>query len=217
MERNGKELNLAKNKIINLKDPEEDQDAATKGYTDYRTWQVHMLSPLNNRAEYIRLINTKQSTMVNLAPVITLTTDLTFATYSTYSSSSSHEVHYLLEGLCASNRIYLKQKNLANKHITAAYRFQLNVDAWKLRLRSTAYEKHVIKFHWETSNDGYNWARSNTIEAETDENYWNGNTHEINFKNDVQAYNWFFWKIVFEEGTLADPWVNLLLMQVKEN
>lgn len=215
MERNGKELNLGKNKIVNLEDPEDDQDAATKRYTDYRTWQVHMLSPLNNRLEYIRAINTKQSTMINLAPIVTITTDLTLAT--SYSKSSTHEAHYLLEGLCASNRIYLNQKNLAGKHITLAYRFQINVDAWKLRLRSTMYDKHTIKFHWEASNDGKNWARSETLKAETEENYWNGNTHEINFINDVQAFDWYFWKIVFEEGTLADPWVNLLLMRIKEN
>ena len=215
MERSGKELNLGKNKIVNLKDPEDDQDAATKRYTDRRAWQVHMLSPLNNRLEYIYALNTKQSTMINLAPIVTITTDLTFA--NTYSKSSSHDAHCLLEGLCASNRIYLNQKNLAGKHITLVYRFQLNVNAWKLRLRSTMYDKHTIKFHWETSNDGKNWVRSETLKAETEENYWNGNTHEINFVNDVQAFDWYFWKIVFEEGTLADPWVNLLLMQVKEN
>ena len=125
-----KQSSSFREKQLILKDPEEDQDAATKRYTDHRAWQVHMLSPLNNRAEYIRAINTKQSTMVNLAPIIVITTDLTFAT--SYSKSASHEIHYLLEGLCASNRIYLNQKNLADGNITVAYRFQLNVDAWKL-------------------------------------------------------------------------------------
>jgi hypothetical protein len=213
--RNGKELNLDRNKIVNLKDPQDPQDAATKRYTDSLVREVHMLSPLNNRAEYIRVINTKQTTMVNLAPIMTISTDLNFA--HSYSSSSSHEAHYLLEGLCASNRIYLNQKDLTNKHITLSYRFPVNVDAWKLRIRSTAYSKHIIKFHWETSMDGKNWERSKTIEAETEENYWNGNTHELTFVNNIHGLNWYFWRIVFEHGTLADPWINLLLMQIQEN
>ena len=42
-------------------------------------------------------------------------------------------------------------------------------------------------------------------------------SHEINFINDEVGYDWYFWKVVFDEGTLADPWINLLLMKLHDD
>ena len=214
MERTGKELNLDGNRIINLKDPHDDQDAATKRYADSFVWRIHMLNPMSTRGEYIHTINKKYLTMANLAPLMKITTDMAL----TSSYSTLDDPHFWLEGLCASNRLWLSKQDLKNKHITVSYRFPINVDAWKLRLHYAKYQKHTIKFHWEVSHDGENWQeKSGSIETETDEEKWNGNTHEINFINDQIAYDWFFWRVVFDEGTLASPWINLLLMKIHNN
>jgi len=48
-----RDLNNSGNKIINVADPTEQQDVATKYYTD----QVHFLRPSSNVHEYLEYIN----------------------------------------------------------------------------------------------------------------------------------------------------------------
>ena len=66
MERTDRELNVTGNKIINLDDPSQDQDAATKGYVDRLVqnvvWRVHNNTPLSTRDEYVHVINNKEIT-----------------------------------------------------------------------------------------------------------------------------------------------------------
>jgi len=222
MEPTGKELNVDGNRIINLKNPVQDQDAATKHYTDRQVanfvWRVHTLLPTSTRDEYIRTINSKHITMVNLAPIVTIITDLKLIS----SYSEADDPHYWLEGLCASNRVWLPNQDLKGKHITVHYRFPINVDIWKLKLRYDKYQQFDIKFHWQGSNDGKEWLRlTEPIETNAIDNYWNGNTHEMDFKNTECTHDFYFWRIVFNKGVVPkhnnnDPWVNLLLMKLHE-
>ena len=76
MEQKSNDLNISGYKIINLADPTHEQDATTKEYVDDLVWAVHDFNALTNRSEYIRTINTKHITMVSLAGLCTVSTNI---------------------------------------------------------------------------------------------------------------------------------------------
>ncbi len=223
MERTGKELDLDNNNIINLKNPQNDQDAATKIYTDRKieryAWQVHTLTPLSTRGEYIRAINSKHITMINLASIVTIETDLKLV--CKYSDAKIHDPYYWLEASCASNRVWLPSQDMKDKHITVTYRYMVSVNNWKLKLGFDKYTRFDIKFSWQGSNDGKEWYKlTDPVDTEPVEKYWIGNTHEIEFKNANCDHQFFHWRLIFHHGTVPkqninDPWVNLMLMNLK--
>ena len=225
MERTGKELDLDNNNIINLKNPQNDQDAATKIYTDRKieryAWQVHTLTPLSTRGEYIRAINSKHITMINLASIVTIETDLKLI--CKYSDAKIHDPYYWLEASCASNRVWLPSQDMKNKHITVTYRYMVSVNNWKLKLGFDKYTRFDIKFSWQGSNDGKEWYKlTDPVDTEPVKKYWIGNTHEIEFKNTDCVHYYFYWRLVFDHGivpkqNINDPWVNLMLMNLLVN
>ena len=219
----GKELNIAGNKVINVADPRQPQDAATKGYVDRTVrdvvWEVHNYNALSTGDEYIHVINEKDITMANLAGICKVTTDWKVSA-GTHTYSQPDLVHIWLESVCCSNNLWLPTQDLKNKYIAVEYKFRVQVQHWGLRLRYINYKHIEAKFHWEVSNDGAKW-RSVTKPADVrcTAKSWNGNTHILNFTNTDYKYSHPFWRIVIDQGIIPpetnnEPWVNLLSMKL---
>ena len=217
----GKELNIDGNKIINVANPRQPQDASTKDYVDRMVTEVHNYNALSNTAEYIHVINDKEITMSNLAGICKVTTDWKL-THGLHTYDQKDLVHIWLESVCCSNNFWLPAQDLKNKYIAVEYKFRVKVQHWGLQLRYINYKHIEAKFHWEVSNDGVRW-RSVTRPADVRciAKSWNGNTHVIYFPNTDYNQSYPFWRIVIDEGVIPqesdnEPWANLLLMKLYE-
>ena len=224
MDRTGKELNVTGNKIINVEDPRQEQDAATKVYVDRTVsnvvWQVHNYTALTNRDEYVHVINNKEITMANLAPLCEITTDWVISS-GKYTYWEADLTHHLLESSCSSNNLWLGQQDLQKKYFAVKYKYRINVDSWIFLLRYLTYKDTKIAFHWEVSNDGERWVPI-TIhnKAVIKEKKWNGNTHALIFTQERNIEEFPFWRIVIDQGVITsvaaeEPWINLLLMRIR--
>ena len=67
-------MNNSGNKIINVADPTEQQDVATKYYTD----QVHFLRPSANVHEYLEYINKRNVLLHSIAGLVKVSTDIEY-------------------------------------------------------------------------------------------------------------------------------------------
>ena len=150
MERTGRELNVTGNKIINVEDPRQEQDAATKVYVDRTVsnvvWQVHNYNALTNRDEYVHVINNREITMANLTSLCKITTDWALST-GKYTYWDPDMTHYLLESACTSNNLWLGSQDLQKKYFAVEYRYRVNVDSWKLLLRYQTYKPLEVTYH----------------------------------------------------------------------
>lgn len=227
-----KDFNVSGNKIINVAPPQHEQDATTKAYVDAinnnlqrMIWRVHSFSALSNRQEYIKVINSKENTLVSLAGICTLTTNWKL-THSEHAYSYTYMEHAWLESAACTNNMWLPTQNFKGKYITMEYKFPVVVRNWSLLLRFITYQQIIITFHWEVSANGTQWTVLNkgrpSINAPIKEKALNGNTHAMVFINldTSAAHKYPFWRIVVDNGHIPatrdnDPWVNLLLMALE--
>ena len=222
MEQNSsKDLNISGYKIINLANPQDQQDAATKAYVDYIIWRVHDYTPLSNRAEYIHTINKKQTTMMNLGGLCTVTTNFKLR-HGTHTYDYADLAHIWLESVICSNRVWLQGQNLKNKYIQVEYKFPVIVKNWHLLVRYLDYKWTPVTYHWQVSDDGEHWNTFQTVlNVHCGIQHYNGNTHSLLFTNDYTPPNGYhYWRICVVEGSIPkendnQPWVNLLLMHLE--
>ena len=221
----GKELNLDGNKVINVANPRQAQDASTKDYVDRTVqnvvWQVHNYNPLSSRDEYIHFINDKEITMASLTGVCKVTTDWKLSA-GVHAYTQNEMMHILLESATCSNTFWLPAQDLKTKYIAVEYKFPVAVHHWVFVFRYECYAWSTATFHWEVSNDGEQWhAVTASADARCTAKSWNGNTHSLYLPNNAFRKTYPFWRIVIDKGTIDkvsnnDPWVNLLLMKLYE-
>ena len=220
-----KNVSMSGNKVINVANPENDQDASTKSYVDaavrYLKQYVdtaveeeHNRTPLNDRTDYINAINTKEETMISLVGLCRVSTSWTI-----HEDRNPHE---WLECMTNRNVFWFETQKLKGKFIQVQYLFPVWVKEWKFRLHfHPDYVPIPITFSWRFSEDGTKWkAVGKLLNAPITVEEWNGNTHVLKFTNPTAATGEEvrFWRIVAATGetpTHKNPWVNLLSMNIE--
>ena len=95
-----KDLNISKNRVVNVVEPAENDHVATKKYVDY----LHALSPDSNVHEYVRFINSRRDTQYSLTRLCGIRWTIDWADIEKVKETS------LLEnGLADSNQKKIKE------------------------------------------------------------------------------------------------------------
>ena len=232
MTEQNRNLNVSGYKVINLANPQNEQDATTKGYVDEKdadrkayvdnmVWTVHGYTPISNAAEYIHTINTKYIHMMNLAGICTVTTDIKLRS-GKHTYPYADLVHIWLESVICSNRVWFDGQDLKNKYIQVQYKYPVIVKSWHLLVRYLDYKWNPVTYHWQFSDDGVEWyTTQQTQTAKCSIHHYNGNTHNILFTNNYVPNNGYhFWKMCVVQGAIPkeqnnQPWANILFMQLE--
>ena len=207
-----RDFNNSGNKIVNVADPTEEQDVATKYYTDH----THFLRPTSNIYEYLEYINKRNTLLHSIAGLVKVSTDIEY-TFGKHTGGVVGNPYVWLESPTSTLEVLLKkQKHLTGKYISIRYRYPIHVSTWYFNIARDLYEDWEIRFKWEVSNDGNFWITLPvTHTTKTIESRWCGNNTVLRFVNEWHARSQY-WRIVFVAGATNQNciFINYLRMEL---
>ena len=207
-----RDLNNSGNKIINVADPTELQDVATKCYTDH----THFLRPTSNVYEYLEYINKRNVLLHSIAGLVKVSTDIEY-TFGKHTGGHPGNPYVWLESPTSTLEVLLKKaKHLTGKYIAIRYSYPIVVNTWYFNIARDVYEDWEVQFRWEVSSDGVFWVPLPVNRtARTTKSNWCGNNTVLRLQNEWHTRS-TYWRIVFIEGVTNQNciYINYLRMEV---
>ena len=203
-----KNLDLDGNKVINVAEPTEQNDVATKIYTDRITLDIHNLTPTSNINEYVRYINLRNMTLHSLAGIMDISTDIPY--------QKNDIPHALIESSTCTMKLQIDPNNIVGKSIQLEFIQEINVSMLLFNLVIDNSKEWTIHYIWQCSEDGIQWNNaSNTINAKTKKQIWCGNNAQLTFINHAVKRS-KYWRILFRQSKSGDKtiYLNFLRMNV---
>ena len=208
------DINMSNNKVVNVANPIDAHDAATKSYTDLQIQNLHNLTPITDEVEYARYINLRNITLHSLAGVVNITTDLTFVSKHPKITGIPHT--WIESPTCTMSSMLEANKDLKGKNITIEFKYPVNVKEWSFWMIINPYEEWEIAYKWEVSHNGDDWHEwTPTKPIKTGKYDWNGNNAKLAFKNAEYGRS-KFWRVLIGAGkTEKLPiYINYLKLEV---
>ena len=208
------DINMSNNKVVNVADPTEARDVATKRYTDLQIQNLHNLTPITDEAEYVRYINLRKTTLHSLAGVVNITTDFNFTSRHPKKTGIPHT--WIESPTCLMNAMLEANQDLATKSITIEFKYLINISLCSLNMIIDPYQNWEIEYNWQVSQHGVNWHDWGPKEKiKTGKKDWNGNNAKLSLRNN-QYGRFQFWKVLIHTGkTETLPiYINYLKLKV---
>ena len=193
-----RDIDISGNKLVNLGDPTEPQDAATKEYTDVLTNNIHDLTPTSNANEYIRYINDRNSLLHSIAGIVGIRTDIEYDG----KAKAGHEniTYIMLHSNTSSHQMMLtRDQQLTAKSIMIEFLFPINVNSFTFNICRDKYEDWEIQYVLHYSIHGQDWITLTPKTVKTVEKEWLGNNSLLVLDNEIFARA-KFWRIVFQHA-----------------
>ena len=208
-----KDLNISGNRVVNVADPAELNNVATKHYVD----TLHMWGPDSNVEEYVRYINSRNSTLHSFAGLCKL--EMTFGCITDPKSvviRGQVAPYIVLESTTGHCLFAIQEQDLTRKSMTVEYMFPVEVQKWDFRiLYKEQYDHDEFLYIWEASNDNENWEqRGQTKVAKVQMENWNGCDGILSFTN-TSIGRYRYWRVRIQHGEVTKaPYFNIMLMTV---
>ena len=205
---------MSNNKVVNVANPIEPHDAATKCYTDHLLENLHNLTPTTDEVEYAHYINLRNITLHSLAGILEVTTDINFTSKHPNKNGMPHT--WIESPTCTMNTMLDGNQDLAGKNITIEFKYPINVETWSFKMLIDPYTNLEVEYKWEVSNNGVAWQDwTDEKKIKTGKKDWNGNNATLVFKNPLYA-RYKFWRVLIGTGkTNQIPmYINYIKMKV---
>lgn len=201
-------IDISGNKLINLADPTEPQDAATKEYTDH----IHNLTPTSNTVEYIHYINERNTLLHSIAGIVGISTDID---YHTKRPGLKNSAVILQSNTSSYEMMFTKEQPLTGKYIAIKFQFPINVNSLTFNICRDMYEDWEIQYVWQYSEQGVSWITLPEETVKTVKKEWLGNNSQLHLRNQVFARS-KYWRLVFRQASTNKNalYLNYLRMHV---
>lgn len=209
-----KDIDISGNRVVNVADPNKPNHVATKGYVD----TLHYVKrPIDDREEYVRYINLRNTTCLSLAALCTIDWDLEWEVEEDRGIvKEATGPHVLLESTTAPTILHVTPQELAQKTITVEYYFPVVVKNWHILLYLKGEPEHInLKYAWEVSV-GDHWAPITLAQqVQYQKKKWCGNDIYLTFFNPGDR-PYQKWRIHITEGRLIRAvYINQIYMTVE--
>ena len=208
------DINMSNNKVVNVANPIEPHDAATKCYTDHLLENLHNLTPTTDQTEYVHYINLRNTTLHSLAGVLEVTTDINFGSKHPNITGIPHT--WIESPTCTLATMLRGNQDLAGKNITIEFKYPINVETWSFKMVIDPYSNWDVEYKWQVSNNGVAWHDlTDEKKIRTVEKDWNGNNTTLAFKNEMYA-RYRFWRVLIGAGKTnhLPIYINYIKMKV---
>ena len=205
---------MSNNKVVNVADPIEPHDAATKCYTDHLIENLHNLTPTTNEVEYAHYINQRNITLHSLAGILEVTTDINFTSKHPNKTGIPHT--WIESPTFTLATMLAGSQDLTGKNITIEFKYPINVETWNFKMLIVPYTNWDVEYKWQVSNNGVAWQDlTDEKKIRTVESNWNGNNAALTFQNPTYV-RYTFWRVLIGTGkTNQIPiYINFLRMKV---
>ena len=209
-----KDIDISGNRVVNVAGPDEPDHVATKGYVD----TLHYVKgPLDDREEYVKYINLRNSTCLSLAALCKIYWDLEWEVEAGRGILKAETgPHVLLESTASPTILHVIPQELAQKTITIEYSFPVLVKYWDILLYLKGVPHDIkLKYTWEVVIDEH-WVPITFAEdVQYEKKEWCGNDVYLIFHNPgVRAHQ--KWRLRFTDGTLIRAvYLNQIYMRVE--
>ena len=208
-----RDIDISGNKLINLGDPTEPQDAATKDYIDILINNIHDLTPTSNANEYIRYINNRNTLLHSIAGIVGIRTDID---YDGKTTPGHENIPYImLHSNTSSHQMMLtKGQQLKGMYIAFEFHFPLNVNSFIFNTCRDVYEDWEIQYVLEYSEHGLVWVTLPGVKTvKTLKKEWLGNNSLLVLKNEVFTRA-KYWRIVFQHAVTNNNAIYLNYLRI---
>ena len=149
------DINMSNNKVVNVANPIEAHDVATKCYTDHLIQNLHNLTPTTDEVEYVHYINQRNITLHSLAGILKVTTDINFTSKHPNKTGIPHT--WIESPTCTMSTMLNGNQDLAEKNITIVFKYPINVETWSFKMLINPYTNWEVEYKWQGSNNGAAW------------------------------------------------------------